>query len=91
MKIVRIVLTLGLVIGVYFETGIITAISMFLIFVAIELKHLPLKKNRILWRYVKKRKDIPKEGKKEVYTILLAVNSALNKEGYKIKKGVKNG
>ena len=49
-----------------------------------------MKENRILWRYVKKRKDIPREGKKEVYNILLAVNSALNKAGYKIKKRGKN-
>ena len=43
MKIVRMILTMALVVGVYFEAGIVTAVSMFLIFVAIELKHLPLK------------------------------------------------
>lgn len=43
MRIVRYVLTLALVVGVYFETGILTAISIFLINVALELKHLPLK------------------------------------------------
>lgn len=43
MRIVRIILTLALVVGVYFETGILTAISIFLIMVAIELRYLPLK------------------------------------------------
>ena len=46
MKLARIfrwVLTMALTIGIYFEAGIITAISMFLLFVAVELRHLPLK------------------------------------------------
>jgi len=46
MKIVRIILTLGLVVGVYFESGIVTSVSMFLIFIAIEFRHLPLKADR---------------------------------------------
>ena len=46
MKLARIfrwVLTMALVVCVYFETGIVTSVSMFLLFVAVELKHLPLK------------------------------------------------
>ena len=46
MKLARIfrwVLTMALTIGVYFEAGIITAVSMFLLFVGTELSHLPLK------------------------------------------------
>ena len=42
-KIFRCILTMALVIGVYFEAGIVTSVSMFLLFVAVELRHLPLK------------------------------------------------
>ena len=43
MKIFRWFLSLVMCICVGFEAGIVTAVSIFLIFVAIELKHLPLK------------------------------------------------
>jgi len=46
MKLARIfrwIFTMALVVGVYFETGILTAICMFLLMVAVELRHLPLK------------------------------------------------
>ena len=43
MRIVRIILTMALVVGVYFETGVLTAVSIFLLMAAVELKHLPLK------------------------------------------------
>ena len=46
MKIIRWVLSIAMCICVGFEAGIVTAICIFLIFVAIELRHLPLKSDR---------------------------------------------
>ena len=46
MKIVRWFLSIAMCICVGLEAGIVTAISIFLIFVAIELRHLPLKEDQ---------------------------------------------
>jgi len=45
-RIIRLILTFALVCGVYFETGVITAVSIFLLFSAGEI--LPLKTNKTL-------------------------------------------
>lgn len=44
LKIITFILTFALACGVYFETGIITAVSIFLIFCAVEI--LPLRRKR---------------------------------------------
>jgi len=43
-------------------------------------------KNKILWRYIKRNKDIPRKEEKEFYKVLEAVNKALNGEGYHLIK-----
>jgi len=45
MRIVRCILTIALCLGAYFEAGICTAVSLFLLMVAVELKHLLLKED----------------------------------------------